>query len=40
LRDPAGKAKAPEARAEMLRTAAEYDKLAEAAGRRRKRDES
>ncbi len=39
LRDAATKAKAPEARTEMLQTAAEYDKLAEAVERRHKRDE-
>lgn len=40
LREAASKAKAPEARAEMLRTAAEYEKLAEAVERRQKRDDS
>jgi hypothetical protein len=39
LREAATKAKAPEARTEMLRTAAEYDKLAEAVERRQKRDD-
>jgi len=39
LRDAASKAKAPEARAEMLRTAAEYEKLANAVERRQKRDD-
>lgn len=39
MRDAATKAKAPEARAEMLRTAAEYEKLAEAVERRHKRDD-
>ena len=40
LREAAGNAKAPEARAEMLRTAAEYEKLAEAVERRQKRGDS
>ncbi len=40
MRDAASKAKAPEAREEMLRTAAEYEKLADAVERRQKRDDS
>jgi len=40
LRDAAEKAKDPEARTEMLRTASEYEKLAQAVERRHKRDKS
>lgn len=38
LRDAAEKAKDPDARSEMIRTASEYEKLAQAVERRQKRD--